>query len=114
MVRRRQTPSVYGLIGAFGIQYETGNVTRPGVGTIIFKPVKNKTCVKILKQCDFFVKKQYFFACLFKGVLIYSPVIFINYNSFKSSNIVIIFLYSSEHVINLVPNSYNNVEAKVY
>jgi len=114
MVRRRQTPSVYGLISAFGIQYETGDVTRPGVGTIIFEPVKSKTYVKILKQRDYFVKNHYFFVCLFKGVLIYSAVIFINYNSFKSSNIVIIFLHSTEHVIKLVPNSYNKVQAKVY
>lgn len=68
MVRRRQTPSVYGLISAFGIQYETGDVTRPGVGAIIFKPVKNKTYVKILKQCDYFVKNHYFFLLVYLRV----------------------------------------------
>jgi len=40
MVGRCQTPSVYGLISAFGIQYETGDVTRPRIGFIILEPVK--------------------------------------------------------------------------
>jgi len=42
VVRRRQTPRVYGLISAFGIQYETGDVTRPWVGAIILEPFETE------------------------------------------------------------------------
>lgn len=39
VVRRRQAARVYGLVGTFGIQYETGHIARPRIGTIVLKPV---------------------------------------------------------------------------
>lgn len=42
VIGRRQTPRVYGLVGAFGVQYETGHVTRPRIRAIVFEPVRKE------------------------------------------------------------------------
>lgn len=42
VIGRRQTSRVYGLVGAFRVQYETGHITRPRIRTVVFEPVKEK------------------------------------------------------------------------
>jgi len=41
VVGQLQTPRVYGLVGALGIQYETGHVARPRIGSVVFEPANN-------------------------------------------------------------------------